>query len=531
MLKVQTTTFKHSGVLNKLLSDYLDRSPALSAFYSAYPDYQGFETLVKTNPYSHFNHERLSAILLDQTHSVANTSESSLAAIKRLSYQNAYSVTTGHQLCLFTGPLYFIYKIFSTIKLAEQLKKRFPENDFVPVYWMATEDHDFEEVNHFHLENETIRWNNQVGGAVGDINTKDLAQLLPQVKAALGKSVNSKYLYELFEKAYLGHDNLAQATRYLVNELFAGEGLVIIDGNDPEFKKQFVSEIEEDLFQQTAFDLVNKSSAQLTKLGYHIQVNAREINLFYLEKNARNRIEREGNLFRIHSTEKTFTEDEMRAELQAYPERFSPNVVLRPLYQQKILPNLAYIGGPGELAYWLEFRSFFEAAKISFPILVPRNFVSILDQANLRNLQKLELPIEAAYLSEQEMLRIVQEKLAGVFQLNQEEANLRKIYAEILQRSTAIDKTLEGKVNAELQKSINALESIAGKANRAQRRKMTEQKERIQKIKSALFTGSTPRERHDNFASWYIRFGPAFFEILRQSCDPLLLEQLILIEN
>jgi bacillithiol biosynthesis cysteine-adding enzyme BshC len=531
MLKLQTTSFKHSGVLNKLLQDYLARRHELNPFYSAYPDFAGFEHVLKSNPYSNFNRERLSAILKAQSESVNNTSESAQAAIHRLSLPNAFTVTTGHQLCLFTGPLYFIYKIFSTINLAEELKTKFPDQEFVPVYWMATEDHDFEEINHFHINDETLRWESTAGGAVGDLSTQDLSALLPSLKKVLGQSANSKYLYELFEKAYLGHKNLALATRYLVNELFANYGLVILDGNDPEFKQQFISEMEEDLFQHTAFNDVNASSAALTTLGYHIQVNAREINLFYLEEGKRNRIELEGDQFRVLSTTHLFSAEEIRRQLNESPEKFSPNVVLRPLYQQKILPNLAYVGGPGELAYWLEFKQFFDQSDVHFPILMPRNFVTVLDQTAQKTLNKLGLKADDAFKSEQVLLKDIQIKLHDLFELTQEEAKLRDVFAELLARTQIIDKTLDGKVNAELQKTLNAIESIAAKANRAQRRKMEEQMAQIQKLKNAIYAGNVPRERHDNFAGYYLSFGPEFFKSIKAHANPLLLQHLMLMEE
>src|SRR5690606_31940934 len=167
-----------------------------------------------------------------QSESVKNTSEFSIKNIELLKSEKTFTVTTGHQLCLFTGPSYFIYKIISTINLAEELKKEFPVYDFVPVYWAASEDHDFEEINHFHLFGKKLEWKSEQSGAVGNFKTKKLETLLPALEEALGKSKNSDYLISLFKNAYLQHQNLADATRFIVNELFGEYGLVTIDGND-----------------------------------------------------------------------------------------------------------------------------------------------------------------------------------------------------------------------------------------------------------------------------------------------------------
>src|SRR5690606_26448320 len=159
--------------------------------------------------------------------------------------------------------------------------------------------------------------------------------------------------------AYLEHDNLTDATRFLVNKLFAIYGLVILDGNDPILKKIYLPYIVEELIQQTAFEKVSKTNETINTLAsnYKLQVNPREINLIYLNKNLRGRIIETDDLFGVLDTDIRWTKDELLAEVKEYPERFSPNVILRPMYQEIILPNLCYIGGGGELAYWLQLKS------------------------------------------------------------------------------------------------------------------------------------------------------------------------------
>jgi len=531
MLQVQSTAFKTSGVLNTLLHDYLEREPRLNSFYSHFPDLAGFRALIASQPYQDFNRQRLSDILLAQAQSVKNTSDASLAAIKRLARPGAFTVTTGHQLCLFTGPLYFIYKIFSTINLAEELSKEFPDHDFVPVYWMATEDHDFEEINHFHVGDEKIQWQSGQAGAVGDFSTDGLHTLLPELRKALGQSERSKELLDLFERSYSQHQNLADATRYLVNELFRDEALVIIDGNDAEFKKQFVTELEEDLFQHTAFDLISKTSTQLESAGYHVQVHAREINSFYLEPQSRNRIVEEGANYRILNTDQVFSKEALRHLLQEHPERFSPNVVLRPLYQQKILPNLAYVGGPGELAYWLEFKAFFESQAVQFPILMPRNFATIFSAKADKKIEQLKLDRQDFFSPDTTLLKMLQERIHGHFDVSAEEEQLRHVYAGLLQRAINIDKSLENSIQAELQKHLNRLEAISARVSRAQRRKMEEELSAIQYVRASIYAGTVPRERHDNFASYYLQYGPEFFKTIKTAANPLLLRHLLLFED
>jgi bacillithiol biosynthesis cysteine-adding enzyme BshC len=531
MFSKSAISLKDSGVLNKLVSDYLEGKEELRKFYSNYPDLQGFRDFLAAGPYSGFDRQNLSRILSKQATVVSNTSAKSLENITKLAKENSFTVTTGHQLCLFTGPLYFIYKIFSAINLAETLKKEFPTFEFIPVYWMASEDHDFDEVNHFHCNGHTVNWKSAQTGAVGKFETPELKSVLDQFKESLGISPNSKWLLSLFERAYLQQPDLAQATRFLVNELFGEYGLVIIDGDDGALKKQFKTEYRSDLFENSPYLQVTESSKALAELGYHSQVNPRPINSFYLEKSLRTRIEKENDVFIAVGTDISFTQNGLERLVENNPERISPNVVLRPLYQQKILPNIAYVGGPGELAYWLEFKSMFDAHKIIFPILVPRNFISFITSATKKTLAKLPLSESDFFKPEQEQIKILQIKTNSQFVLEQEEKEIKKIFDAILQKIKKVDRSLEAKVSAELQKTLNAMESIAGKANRAQRRKMDEEINHILKIRSGLFPGGIAQERYENFSTFYLADGPEFFKAIKEAADPFKREQIILTQS
>lgn len=531
MFKKNNIDYKHSGVLNTLVYDYLTKNQKLNSFYSYFPDKQGFEQLLKTDPYNTFDRHELSDILHQQSLLVTNGTEAATNNIVKLKQPNTYTVTTGHQLCLFTGPLYFIYKIFSTINLAEKLKEQFPSYDFVPVYWMASEDHDFEEVNNFNALGKTISWKSGQQGAVGDFNTTELRQLFPQVQELFGRSENADFLTSLFEKAYLNHKTLADATRFLVNELFGHYGLVVLDGNDARFKKQFKEELKNDLFQHTAFGQVNESIKELTALHYHAQVNPRSINCFYIEEGQRARIEQQGDRFNLVGTDRFLSKEELESILENSPERISPNVVLRPLYQQKILPNLAYVGGPGELAYWLEFKRFFDSATVLFPILMPRNFVTIVDKGTGNKIQKLKLAPEEVYISSQDLIHTIQEKQNKVFDLDAEKEKTKERYAELLKKVSAIDSTLAGSVSAELQRSLNGLDRVTKKANRAVRRKLETEINQIASIKDNLFPKNVPQERYENFSSLYLSYGKAFFDLLKKELNPFALEQLLFTEE
>ncbi|MEI6019568.1 MAG: bacillithiol biosynthesis cysteine-adding enzyme BshC [Bacteroidota bacterium] len=524
-------SFEKSKSINQLLQDYLNKSESTLPLYKQYPNVAGFKNLIESKPYQSIQREQLFQIVYNQNKHLASISDKTAQNIQSLKENHCYTITTGHQLCLFTGPLYFIYKILSTIQLCETLKKEFPNCCFVPVYWMASEDHDFEEINHFHLFGKKLSWQSSETGAVGAFKTNTLNVIFEELKSVLGTSDNANQLLSVFEEAYLKHQTLADATRFLANHLFAEYGLVIVDGQDLAFKKQFTPFFEKDIFENTCFQNVQESIGYLNHNNYQAQVNPREINCFFLTEQSRNRIEYKDGKYHLVGREQSFSASELKEIIQHSPEKISPNVVLRPLYQQHILPNLAYIGGPGELAYWLEFKQMFDAMGIQFPILVPRNFFSIIDRSQKNKIDKLNLQAEDFFNSEKEIVDTFQANSNAIFELNNEKAELEKLYHQILENLNNIDKSLSGSVMAELQKNINSLNIIEAKANKALKQKSETEINQIKGIKQKLFPENMPQERYDNFAPYYLKYGQAFISEIYKHVDAFDFNHHLLIEN
>ena len=364
--------YQNSGYFSSLIVDYLDQKSSLNSLYNRFPTIENFEAQIteKEANYNQENRKLLVAVLQKQNQN-STISEATQNNILALAQANTYTITTGHQLNLFSGPLYFLYKIISTINLAYELKAKYPQSNFVPIYWMATEDHDFEEINYFNFKGKKFRWNKESSGPVGRLSTEGLDAVFEVFAQELGSGSNAEKIKELFRKSYLGHATLTEATRFLANELFGQYGLVILDADSTELKRTLIPYIKDELENQTSFKTVQKSIEKLE--NYSVQVNPREINLFYIEDNLRERIIFEEDKYFVNNTKISFSKDQILSELENHPEKFSPNVIMRPLYQEIILPNLCYIGGGGEIAYWLELKAFFEAVNITFPILLVRN--------------------------------------------------------------------------------------------------------------------------------------------------------------
>ncbi|MEO6304742.1 MAG: bacillithiol biosynthesis cysteine-adding enzyme BshC [Bacteroidia bacterium] len=531
MFKTETIELKKTGAINSLVLDYLEKKDTLKSFYNNYPDKNGFAQLLKTNLYSNLDRNLLAEILLKQSKLVNNSSPASIKKIESLKQKNVFTVTTGHQLCLFTGPLYFIYKIFSTINLAEELKKEFPDFDFVPVYWMASEDHDFEEVNNFNVFGKNYKWESKQAGAVGDFKTEELKELFATIKENFGFLEHATYLSSLFEKAYLEHKDLKDATRFLTNELFGEYGLVIVDGHDKQFKQQFKTVLEKEIFENVTFSQVQESTEALNKMGYTTQVNPRPINCFYIDNNLRARIEKTGANYSVVGTDLTFTEQELKNIINTAPEKISPNVVLRPLYQQLILPNIAYVGGPGELAYWLQYKKMFDTLNILFPILMPRNFVTVVESGTKNKMDKLHFKPEDFFKEAQELINTFQLKTNNVIALDEEKEKLSELYKNVIEKISAVDKTLNAAALAELQKTINGVDILVAKANKALKQRSETEINQINGVKQKLFPNAVPQERFENFSGFYLKYGTVFFKELKEKISPFEINHKLFIEN
>ena len=528
-MKVTQIPFKKTGFFSDMMIDYLDENSRLKPFYNNFPNTKGFYNQIEEKKKSFRLQNRI--VLSDALHNqykgfaISDKTQENIDLLKK---QNTFTVTTGHQLNLFTGPLYFLYKIISTINLAEELSEKFPENQFIPVYWMATEDHDFDEINYFNFDGKKVLWNRKDGGAVGRFSTEGLEQVFNVFTEHLGNSKNAEYLKELFSRGYLQHNNLADATRFIANELFAEYGLVIIDGDDNSLKELFTPFLKQELENQVSYREVTNTIARLEE-NYNIQVNPREINLFYLGDDFRERIVFENGVYKINNTALVFTKEELLLELKNNPKAFSPNVIMRPLYQEVILPNLCYIGGGGEQAYWLELKSYFDAVEVPFPILLLRNSVQVLSEKQAKKLSNLNITKEEIFLNQHELLsKKVIENSDLEISFKDKKEFLKKQFLELKEVATKTDVTFLNAVNAQERKQIKGLENLEKRLLKAEKKRQNDLIERITKLLNSLLPNQSLEERQRNFSEYYLEYGNTFIKTLKTVLKPLELEFTIL---
>lgn len=524
-MKVHHIPFQETGYFSSLISDYLDKSTKLTQFYGNFPEIEGFKKQIQLKQASFKSNSR--AILTDallKQYDASDISDLTLKNIKLLEKDNTFTITTGHQLNIFTGPLYFLYKIVSTINLTKQLKTQFPQHNFVPVYWMATEDHDFEEINYFNFKGKKVVWDRQSSGAVGRLDTNGFDAVFNVFANQLGNSINENYIKTLFENAYLKHDNLTDATRYLVNELFAEYGLVIIDGDATELKQEFSSIVKDELLNNTSFNAVSKTSEKLAE-NYNIQVNPREINLFYLKDNLRERIIFEDDVYKINNTSIVFSEEEILNEVTNYPECFSPNVIMRPLYQETILPNLCYIGGGGELAYWFQLKDYFSKVNTPFPILLLRNSVLLMSEKQLVKLDKLNITLEEIFSKQTNLIHKKIKEISDIsIDFSQQKQFLEQQFSALKELAKQTDNSFIGAVNAQEKKQLNGLDTLEKRLLKAQKRKLADIVTRIETLQNQLFPNQSLEERTRNFSEIYLDLGPSLIPMLLEALQPLKLK-------
>lgn len=521
--------YKDTHSFSALVNDYLAKDEKLRGFYRFDTDISGIEKAIEERGKYPVDRALLTRVL-EKQYADIETTDAVKQHIQQLKEETTFTICTAHQPNLLTGYLYFIYKIIHAIKLAHELSEKYPDKHFVPVYYMGSEDNDLDELGTFRYGAEKYVWDaNGQTGAVGRMHTKSLKSLLDQLFRRLGPPGDfTERLKELLTQAYLQHATIGKATQFLVNELFGKYGLVVIDPDDAELKKAFAEVMKDDLLQGKAEGLV-KTQIEKISAHYKSQAYPRSINLFYLKDDLRERIEKNGDVWKVLNTDISFTEKELLNELGNHPDRFSPNVVLRGVFQETILPDVAFIGGGAEVAYWLQLKTAFEHYHVFYPAILLRQSVQWIPEDADKRRKDLHLSFQELFLPKEELLNTYFLKQAKEELNIDEETNELDILLEKLKtKATHVDATLEYSADA-VQKKINyQLDILRKKMLRAEKKKHAVIVERIEKLKQRLFPNGGLQERVENFIEYYPLYGDAFFEILYTAIKPLQHEFLII---
>ncbi|MFK7799361.1 MAG: bacillithiol biosynthesis cysteine-adding enzyme BshC [Aureispira sp.] len=511
---------------------YAAAEPTLRPFYEHPVNLEQFEAVIAAKQGFDRNKRTLLATELLAQYQAVEASEATLNNIKALRQDNCYTIITAHQPSLFTGPLYTMYKILSAIKLAELVQQTYPAVQVVPVFWMGGEDHDFEEVNHLHLFGNTLTWDDEQGGSVGAYDTGSMRAVLDQTKEILGNGVDAQLLAEKLEAYFGTARTYREGVRDLLNWLFADYGLVIANAGTKAFKQQLIPVLQEELLQHSSKALVEQTVQELEAAGFGQQAHARSINVFYLSPQKRSRIVLEEGQYQVLDTDISFSKAELLQHLEEQPEQFSPNVILRPLFQELVFPNLAYVGGGGELAYWLERKKQFEHYQIPFPMLVRRASVLWIPKGISKLMDKLELGISDIFTDTHQLIKqYVIDNASEELSFAQELEALNQVFEQLLTKTIAVDPALEKAVIAQQVNTQKAIGKLEQRLIRAEKQKQESSIQQIEKIKDTLFPNQGLQERYDNFMGFYTRYGNEFINTLYQEIEPLDKQLLVVKHN
>lgn len=516
----ETIPYQQTGYFSKLVTDYLQGNKALTPFYQYQPAMEGIKAAVEARKQFPQNRQLLHDALVEQYRDF-DVPAALQKNIDALLNANTFTVTTAHQPNIFTGPLYFVYKILHAIRLAETLKTEMPQYDFVPVYYMGSEDADLDELGHIFLSGEKVTWSTGQAGAVGRMKTKGLEQIINRLQGEFGHLPFAAEMIAICTSAYTKHSNIQEATLYLVNELFKQYGLVVLIPDSALLKSAFIPVLEKELLERFSHRLVQETAAALAG-QYKVQTEGREVNLFYLsDDGSRDRIEYigegENESWQVVNKEIHFSKPALLDELHQHPERFSPNVILRGVFQETVLPGIAFIGGGGELAYWIELKKVFEAVNVPYPVLLLRNSFLLIDHTASLLKDKLALETKDLFRSQTAILNEYTHKNStATLDTKLQQDAVYQVYRQLQEQANEIDATLKAHVAALHVASLKGLINLEKKFLRAAKRRHADYSNQLHKLKSMLFPANNLQERVDNFMPLYALYGKEILNILYQ---------------
>ncbi|MGL6021961.1 MAG: bacillithiol biosynthesis cysteine-adding enzyme BshC [Chitinophagaceae bacterium] len=500
-------TYKFSSLVN----DYLNHSFKLQPYYNYSINIEAIEQAITQRRLFPFHRNILVETLLKQYKKIIHN-EVSLLQIHSLERENTFTVCTAHQPNLLGGPLYTMYKIIHTIQLANDLKKRFPIYHFVPIYYVGSEDADKEELLHVYCKQQKIEFHTSQTGAVGRMSSKGLNSIFREIKMLLKGEPFTEEIIDVLTKSYSQDNTLAQGNTNIFHHLFADKGLLVIDGDDRVLKSCFAPIFNKELHTQFSEKILQQRTPFFSE-NYFIPTQGRNINLFYLEKNIRERIIKEkDNFYYIHQQQKhTLDIDNI---LEKNPEKLSPNVILRPLYQETILPNIAFVGGSGEVAYWLLLKKVFEAAGVHYPAIFLRNSFMMITQKE-KNILLPYTKDEFGFFKSYDTL--IEEHMSTqkiVPNFKEEIIQLEKVYKQLLQRHRTQNQYIALLQNH----SIQGIQRLQKKVWREYRKEYNN--EELKTVLSHIFPNCNLQERMDSMFEWYARYGKEIINIWMKHSKP-----------
>ena len=517
----QQIPYSHTGFFSSLLTDYVAGNKHLLPFFEHSVDYNGIAAAI-TQRQKHNTNRQLLVQVLTKKYQHFTLSAKQQNNIQLLLQPNTFTITTAHQPNIFTGHLYFIYKILHAVKIADELNTNLPDKHFVPIYYMGSEDADLEELGHVFIDGVKYTWQTNQTGAVGRmLIDESLINILKKISGQLLVHPFGQQLVNMMYQCYTIGNTIEQATFLLVQQLFAQYGLLVLLPDDADLKASFLPIITKELEEQFSFKKVQETAA-VFPTKYKLQASGRPLNLFYLQHQSRKRIEWDGHQFNVVDTNVVFSKQAMLDAFTTHPEKCSPNVILRPVFQEWVLPNIAFVGGGGEIAYWLELKKVFDAVDVPYPMLIVRNSFLIIEPQHVQVINKLQLSTLEMFKDTLTIINnFVQKNSTHVLSLQPQIVQLNTIYAAMQNTAGKVDSTLAIHTAALLTQATNKIKALQNKMLSAERKKNEAVVRQITKLKQQLFPQNNLQERVENFMLLYAKYGPDFIQHLYQNSSTL----------
>ncbi len=518
-----------AGGLSELFTDYVNDFPKVQQFFQTdFHSVQNFEATAEQTCSRFKYRQQIVEILLEQNQNYG-ASEATLENIRSLGHETTLAVLTGQQVGILGGPLYTIYKTITSIKLAQQLRETFPQYKFVPVFWLEGEDHDFDEVSGVGLLNADRnpvkveylpngKHPDKNVGAVGELVLDGYVQsFFESIQKTLQNSEFKSSVIELAERAYSSGSTLNKAFVVLLNKLFHDSGMVFISSNDKRIK-QLLSPVFQKEIQEypRVSQLIIQRSAELED-RYHAQIKTKALNLFLFHKGGRYLIEPRENDFSLKGIRHYFTRDELVRIATEAPESLSPNVALRPICQDTILPTIAYIGGPSEIAYFAQLKPVYNYFNLIMPVIYPRASVTMIDEKLERILEKYQLDLTEFFDGIEKVNHKVVEMVSEVKideMFSEAESRLNDLVNEMKFGINYIDSTLLGPLEHTQSKVAMQFQSLKEKVAEAQQRKHEIALRQIEKVGNIVFPNGNFQERELNIMYFMNKYGTEFVKWL-----------------
>lgn len=517
-----------------LFLDYLHEYDNVEKFYSKnFRDVEQYLPLFQNLVQKERPHRELIAQIIQNQYYKQDISKQTKQNISLLSSDKTIVVATGQQLGIFGGPLYTFYKIITAIKLCAHLKEIYEEFNFVPLFWLEGDDHDYDEVRNFSvLNNENHLVNIKYDdGQLEEVNRGSIAELkfnqnLDNVFNELASSLRDTEfkpaILDFIKSIYSPGKTFLETFRELLVQLFDEYGLVVFNPVDPAVKRILVPIFEKEITQfhdHTSY-LVERS-AELEEV-YHAQVKVKPINLFYVEDSERLSIEpTETGEYRLKNKRKKFTREDLLAQLDLAPEKFSPNVLLRPICQDFLFPTAFYVGGPGEISYFAQVSPLYKIYGIEEPVIYPRSSATIVEKGVKSILDKNDLTYVDIFTEES---ALIQKIVSASSEINFETL-FEKTTNEILSSLSSIDeklvlldKTLTDLSSKSRQRIEETLNFLKTKTLDAEKRKYDSTIRQVSKVRNVLYPNSNLQERELNWIYFANKYG---IEIIRWIFDEL----------